>query len=200
MFANALHDRLDPGGCELCHSWSRVCRRMPETDPQSGFSRFPPRLPGPLGLRCHSGGQCGIHSRSCGLTSANEAEKSTNVWRLMASLPQILEEHSISSRDFHFVLLLWKTGRPTSTTLGQADFPVMSQKSFSVAKQLDCIILELTFFFKSRFLKRHINLLFVYLWTDLQISFSDLFQVLTYEKKKKIQGKSCPRAVGYRWF
>lgn len=45
------------------------------------------------------------------------------------------------------VLLLWKTGRPTFTTLGKADSPIVSQKVLQAAKEFGFMTLGLHIFF-----------------------------------------------------
>lgn len=138
----------------------------PESDLQSGISHFPPGLPGPWGLGCHSVGTmwCPFKTWQAHLFQRGREKQKCLVSHCLC-LPRILEQHDFSSHDFQFVLLIVEKV-PFHNT-GKGKF-CCQPKSFSSCKTVWFYNIGFNFFLKKQdFL---INLLFVYLWTYLQMS------------------------------
>lgn len=163
--------------------WSTACACFPIFHPDCLVSSA---VWGAVGCM----GQYGTHSGLCRLTSSKEAERSTKVWCLtVTSLPQISGTAPLQFSWPPGSASIVENRKASSPALGKADSPVVSQK---VAKRFGFVIAGLTLKKKWRFLKRHVNLLFVYRWTYLRASMRMLcFKSL--HIKGRIQGKCCSR-------
>lgn len=137
----------------------------------------------------------------CGLTPSKEAERSTRVWCPTATrVLQILDSTTLFLRTSSLFFYCGKQESPLPQHWERQNCPVVGQKVFQAAKQFVFVTVGMTLKKKkSRFLKRHINLLFVYLWTYLQASMR-MFCFKSLHIMGKVQGRYCSEALCYKWF